>query len=106
EELMVARNISVLEYAGGRLHIPTISTKGSVDLIRKAKAAGLPVTCGVSAINLLLDDSVLREFDSNYKTDPPLRSKKDVTALRNAVENGIIDVIVSDHLPLDIESKD
>jgi dihydroorotase len=106
EELMLQRNISILEYTGGKLHIPTISTKGSVELIKKAKAAGLKISCGVSAINLLLDDSVLSDFDTNYKLNPPLRSKKDVQALRNAVENGIIDVIVSDHLPQDTESKE
>lgn len=106
EELMVQRNLSILEYTGGKLHIPTVSTKGSVDLIKKAKAAGLNVTAGVASINLLLDDSVLKDFDTNYKLDPPLRSKKDVQALRNAIENGIINVIVSDHLPQDAESKD
>jgi dihydroorotase len=106
EELMVQRNISILEYAGGKLHIPTISTRGSVDLIKKAKANGLNITCGVAAMNLFLDDSLLKEFDTNYKLDPPLRTKKDVQALRNAVENGTIDVIVSDHLPQDVESKE
>ncbi|MBI2721299.1 MAG: dihydroorotase [Bacteroidetes bacterium] len=106
EELMLQRNLSILEYTGGKLHIPTVSTKTSIDLIKKAKANGLNVTAGVASINLLLDDSVLKDFDTNYKLDPPLRSKKDVQALRNAVENGIINVIVSDHLPQDVESKD
>lgn len=106
EELMLQRNLSILEYTGGKLHIPTVSTKASIDLIKKAKANGLNVTAGVASINLLLDDSVLKDFDTNYKLDPPLRSKKDVQALRNAVENGIINVIVSDHLPQDVESKD
>lgn len=106
EELMIERNLSILNYAGGRLHVPTISTKASLDLIRKAKNAGLKVTCGVAAVNLLLDDTVLREFDTNYKLDPPLRTKKDVQAMRNGVEAGIIDVIVSDHLPQDTESKE
>jgi dihydroorotase len=106
EELMIQRNLAILEYTDGRLHIPTISTRGSVDLIRKAKAGGLKVTCGVAAANLFLDDSTLKEFDTNYKLDPPLRTKKDVLALRNGVENGTIDVIVSDHLPQDVESKE
>lgn len=106
EELMLQRNLSLLEYTQGKMHIPTISTKGSADLIKKAKAGGLKVTCGVAAINLLADDTILNEFDTNYKLNPPLRSKKDVTALRNAVENGTIDVIVSDHLPQDTESKE
>lgn len=106
EELMIERNLSILSYAGGRLHIPTISTKGSLDLIRKAKNSGLKVSCGVAAANLLLDDSNLREFDTNYKLDPPLRTKKDVQAMRNGVESGVIDVIVSDHQPQDPESKE
>lgn len=106
EEIMLQRNISVLEYAGGKMHIPTISTKGSVELIKKAKANGLQITCGVVAHNLLLDDTVLSDFDTNYKVNPPLRNKKDVEALRKAVDNGIIDVVVSDHRPQDIECKD
>lgn len=106
EEIMLQRNISVLEYAGGKLHIPTISTKGSVDLIKKAKSNGLQITCGVASHNLLLDDSALVDFDTNYKVNPPLRSKRDVQALRNALENGVIDVVVSDHRPQDTECKD
>jgi dihydroorotase len=106
EEIMVERNLSVLEYAGGRMHIPTISTRGSVELIRRARSAGLQVTCGVAAVNLLLDESALEDFDTNYKLEPPLRSRRDVQALRNGVENGTIDVIVSDHFPQDVESKE
>ena len=106
EELMIERNLSILNYTGGRLHVPTISTKGSLDLIRKAKNAGLKISCGVAAANLLLDDSFLREFDTNYKLDPPLRNKKDVQAMRAGVESGVIDVIVSDHVPQDTESKE
>ncbi|MDX2172405.1 MAG: dihydroorotase [Bacteroidota bacterium] len=106
EELMLERNISILNATGGKLHIPTISTKGSVDLIKKAKTNGLQISCGVAAVNLLLDDSVLKEFDTNYKVEPPLRTKKDVQALRNAVESGVIDVIVSDHQAQDTESKE
>lgn len=106
EELMLQRNITILEYTGGKMHVATISTKGSVELIKKAKAAGLQITCGVAAVNLMQDDSVLTDFDSNYKLNPPLRTKKDVAALRNALENGTIDVVVSDHLPQDPESKE
>lgn len=106
EELMLQRNLSILEYTGGKMHVPTISSRGSVEMIKKAKSAGLNVTCGVAAVNLYLDDSVLKDFDTNFKLDPPLRTRKDVQALRNAVENGTIDVIVSDHLPQDVESKE
>ena len=106
EELMIQRNLQILEYTGGRIHFPTISTKGSIDLIKKAKANGLRVTCGVAAHQLLLDETELEGFDTNYKVNPPLRAKEDVNALRRALENGTIDVVVSDHYPQDIESKD
>lgn len=106
EELMLERNISLLAYTGGKLHIPTISTAGSVDLIKKAKAAGLQITAGVAAANLFLDESSLDQFDTNLKLDPPLRTKKDVEALKKGIESGVIDVIVSDHSPQDIESKE
>ena len=106
EELMLQRNLSILEYSGGRLHIPTISTKAGVELIKKAKANGLNVTAGVAAVNLYLEDGALKEFDTNYKLNPPLRTKKDTQALCAAIVSGVIDVIVSDHLPQDTESKE
>lgn len=106
EEIMLQRNIQILEYTGGKMHIPTISTKGSVELIKKAKAKKLNITCGVAAYNLLLDDMELEGFDTNFKVNPPLRTKEDVEALKKGVADGIIDVIVSDHNPQDIESKD
>lgn len=106
EELMIQRNLQILEYTGGRIHFPTVSTKGSIDLIKRAKANGLRVTCGVAAHQLLLDETELEGFDTNYKVNPPLRAKEDVNALRRALENGTIDVVVSDHYPQDIESKD
>lgn len=106
EELMLQRNLSILEYSGGRLHIPTISTKAGVELIKKAKTNGLNVTAGVAAANLYLEDGALKEFDTNYKLNPPLRTKKDTQALCAAIVSGVIDVIVSDHLPQDTESKE
>ena len=105
EEIMLQRNIQILEYAGGKMHIPTISTKGSVELIKKAKAKKLNITCGVAAYNLLLDDSELEGFDTNYKVNPPLRTREDVDALKKGLADGTIDVIVIDHNPQDIESK-
>jgi dihydroorotase len=106
EELMLERNISLLEYTGGKLHISTVSSAGSVDLLKKAKAAGLNITAGVAAANLYLDENSLEQFDTNLKLDPPLRTKKDVEALRKGIESGVIDVIVSDHCPQDTESKE
>lgn len=106
EEIALQKNIAILEYAGGKMHVPVISTKGSVELIKKAKAAGLPITCGVPAVNLVYDDTALKEFDTNFKLNPPLRTKRDINALRNAIENGTIDVVVSDHSPIDPEGKE
>jgi dihydroorotase len=106
EEIMLERAISILEYTAAKIHIATISTKKSVELIKKAKSSGLKITCGVAAINLLLEDSCLKDFDTNYKLEPPLRTKKDIQALRLGIENKTIDVIVSDHSPQDTECKD
>ena len=105
EELMVARDLAVLEYAGGKLHIPTISTAKSVALIREAKAKGLDVSCSVAIHNLHFTDEVLENFNTNYKVLPPLRDTANVQALREALNEGVIDFVTSDHNPLDIELK-
>ncbi|MES2761914.1 MAG: dihydroorotase [Bacteroidota bacterium] len=106
EEIMLQRNIQILEYTGGKMHVPTISTKGSVELIKKAKAKKLNITCGVAAYNLLLEETELEGFDTNFKVNPPLRTREDMDALKKGIADGTIDVIVSDHNPQDIESKD
>ncbi|MFP9114527.1 dihydroorotase [Flavobacterium sp. RHBU_3] len=105
EELQIARNLYLLEYTGGKLHIPTISTAKSVALIREAKQKGLNVTCSVAVHNLLFTDEVLTDFESNYKVLPPLRPEGERKALLNGVLDGTIDVITSDHNPLDVEVK-
>jgi len=105
EELQISRDLFILEYTGGKLHIPTISTAKSVALIKEAKKKGLDVSCSVAVHNLILDDSSLIEFDSNYKVLPPLRTKKDITALLKGLKDGTIDMITSDHCPIDIENK-
>jgi dihydroorotase len=105
ESIMVARNIELLKYTNHRLHISTISTKESLDLIEKAKNEGLNISCSVAAHHLVLTDENLVEFDANYKILPPLRDLETVKALRNGLIDGIIDSIVSDHQPLTIESK-
>ncbi|HCQ14221.1 MAG TPA: dihydroorotase, partial [Flavobacterium sp.] len=105
EELTVARNLFLLEYTGGKLHIPTISTAKSVELIRDAKAKGLQVTCSVAVHNLVLTDEKLDGFDTRFKVTPPLRTDNDRIALISGVLNNTIDIITSDHNPIDIEHK-
>lgn len=105
EEIQIARDLFLLEYTGGKLHIPTISTEKSVQLIKEAKKKGLDVTCSVGIHYLVLTDDELHEFDSNYKVNPPLRTEKDRKALIKGVKDGTIDIITSDHNPIDIEHK-
>lgn len=105
EELQVARDLFILEYTGGKLHIPTISTEGSIKLIAAAKKKGLDVSCSVAIHNLWFTDDTLKDFDSNFKVMPPLREAKHQKALRKAVEQGVIDFVTSDHTPLDVEHK-
>ena len=105
EELQIARNLKLLEYSGGKLHIPTISTAHSVELIREAKAKGLQVTCSVAVHNLVLTDEKLRNFDTRYKLSPPLRIENDVQVLIAGIHDNTIDCITSDHNPIDIEHK-
>jgi len=105
EELQIIRDLYILEYTGGKLHIPTISTKKSVSLLKEAKKKGLNVTCSVAINNLFLTDDVLETFDTNYKLLPPLRTKKDIKALLKGLEDGTIDGVTSDHNPIDIEHK-
>jgi dihydroorotase len=105
EEIMVARNLFLLEYTGGKMHIPTISSGKSVDLIREAKKKGLQVTCSVAVHNLVLTDDSLKEFDTRQKVAPPLRDCKTNEALINGVLDGTIDAITTDHNPIDIEHK-
>lgn len=105
EELAVARNLFVLEYTGGKLHLPTLSTVKSIALVKAAKAKGLQVTCSASVHHLTLTDEKLDGFDSRYKVSPPLRNEDDRRALVKAVKDGTIDMITSDHNPMDIEHK-
>lgn len=105
EEVMVMRDLELAEYADARIHFTCISTKRSVDLIRKAKAKGLKVTADVCINNLVLDDSHLSDFDSNYKFLPPLRTNEDIDALKQGLKDGTIDVICSDHTPENEENK-
>lgn len=105
EELQLARNLFLLEYTGGKLHIPTISTEKSVVLIKEAKAKGLQVTCSVAVHHLILTDEKLEGFDTRYKVTPPLQTETDRKSLVNGVLDGTIDMITSDHNPIEIEHK-
>lgn len=105
EELQIARDLFILEYTGGKLHFPTISTAKSVDLIREAKEKGLDVSCGVTIHNLFFTDDVLKEFNTNAKVLPPLRTRKDIKALLSGIKDGTIDMVTADHIPVDIENK-
>ena len=105
EELMVARDLFLLEYTSGKLHIPTLSSAHSVELIRKAKAKGLAVTCSVSVHHLVLTDDKIDCFDTRYKVSPPLRDDFHRKALIQGVLDNTIDMITSDHNPIDIEHK-
>lgn len=105
EELALARDIDILAYTNGRLHISTISTQGSVKLIKQAKKKGLNITCDVAAHQLVYDDSTVLSFDANYKVSPPFRLSSDIKALTKGLQDGTIDAIVSSHQPHDLECK-
>jgi len=105
EEAMVARNIFLCEYTGGRIHFPSVSTVKSVELIREAKRKKLKVTASVNAHHLALGDFLLKDFDTNYKVNPPLRSAADIASLKKGLADGTIDAITSDHRPEDEENK-
>jgi dihydroorotase len=110
EELMIQRDLKLLSYAGLKsenslLHFSTISTKESVELIRKAKKEGLPVSCDIAAHQLAFTDQDLLEFDTNLKVKPPFRSQSDIDALKIGLVDGTIDAVISDHNPLDSELK-
>jgi len=99
EDIMVARDIRLLELTGGVLHVPHISTVNSVELIRRAKSKGLPVSCEVTPHHISLTDANFELFDSAYKVNPPLRTEEEIEALCEGLADGTIDCIASDHAP-------
>ena len=105
EELQIARDLFILEYTEGKLHIPTISTAKSVALVREAKRKRLDVTCSVAVHNIMFSDDALNTFDTNFKVLPPLRTNDDIEALLEGLKDGTIDMVTSDHNPIDIEHK-
>ncbi len=106
EELILSRDIKLLEAFGGRYHATHISTAQSAACVAEAKKRGLPVTCDVTPHHLFLDDSILSTYDSDYKVNPPLRTKQDNEALIEALKDGTIDAIASDHAPHAIHEKE
>jgi dihydroorotase len=101
----VQRDIELLKYAGGKLHFVGISTKESVDLIRKAKQDKLNITCSVFVHHIISDENDVKNFDSNYKVFPPLRTIEDQQALIDGLKDGTIDCISTQHTPLNIDEK-
>jgi len=106
EVLAVQRDIEILRYAGGKLHLSCISTKEALELIAQAKNDGLSITCDVAAHQLVFIDEALSSFDSNLKVKPPFRTETDRQALIEGIKTGVIDAIVSDHTPCSIDTKE
>lgn len=105
EDLSTSRDIRLVEATGGRLHLTSISTSGSVELCRRAKARGIAFTAGVFVANLHMNDSMLRSFDADCKVNPPLRSQDHVEACLEGLREGTIDIISSGHRPCSLEKK-
>jgi len=99
EEAMLWRDIQLVKKTEARYHAQHISTAGAVELIRAAKKDSLPVTCEVTPHHLLLSEQCCEEYDTNYKVNPPLRTEHDIVALKQAIAEGLVDALVSDHAP-------
>src|SRR5690606_24759976 len=106
EESIIARDVLLAEHTGSRLHICHLSTAGSVEVVRWAKARGINVTAEVTPHHLILTEDLARSYDPRYKVNPPLRREEDVHALRRAVAEGIIDIVATDHAPHPTEAKE
>jgi dihydroorotase len=106
EEAIIARDVLLAHHVGARLHVCHLSTAGSVEVIRWAKARGIQVTAEVTPHHLLLDEQLAVGYDSRFKVNPPLRRSEDVLALRAALAEGIIDIVATDHAPHPIETKE
>ena len=106
EESIIARDVLLAQHVGARLHVCHVSTAGSVEVVRWAKARGIRVTAEVTPHHLLLTEQLAATYDSRYKVNPPLRGEEDVLALRAALADGTIDIVATDHAPHPVESKD
>ena len=105
EDAVTARDIMLAELTGAHLHVCHVSTKGSVELVRHAKARGVRVTCEAAPHHFMLTDAAVRGYDANFKMNPPLRSQEDVDAVRAGLADGTIDAIATDHAPHHIDEK-
>ena len=105
EEVMVTRDLQLLAYTGGRIHFSLLSTAAAIEAVRQAKANGLHVTCDVACYQAAFTDDTIRPFDTNYKVAPPFRSEADVAAIKQGLQDGTIDALVSAHIPHDTEAK-
>lgn len=106
EESIIARDVLLAEHVGSRLHVCHVSTAGSVEVIRWAKARGIAVTAEVTPHHLLLTEDLVATYDARYKVNPPLRRSEDVEALRAALADGTIDIVATDHAPHPVEAKE
>jgi dihydroorotase len=106
EDIMVFRDISLLPRTKGRLHVAHISSGNSVELVRQAKAKGLPVTCEVAPHHFILTDECVRGYDTNTKMSPPLREQWDIDMIKEGLRDDTIDIIATDHAPHDIVDKE
>jgi dihydroorotase len=106
EEAIIARDVLLAEAVGAGLHVCHVSTAGSVEVVRWAKARGIPVTAEVTPHHLLLTEDLATGYDARYKVNPPLRRSEDVDALRAALADGTIDIVATDHAPHPVESKE
>jgi len=105
EYIRIARDIELTKYSRGKIHISTVSTKKSFDLIKQAKKQGVNISCDIAAHQLVLSDDMLNDFNTNLKTFPPARDKKIIKEIIKQIKNNNIDVICSDHTPVEIEKK-
>src|SRR5262245_16624881 len=106
EELMVMRDIALAQLTGARIHFQHLSTEGSLAVVRAAKDGGLPLTCEVTPHHFTLTDESCASFDPVFKVNPPLRPERDVRAVRDALRDGVVDAIATDHAPHAPETKE
>ena len=105
EELMIARDLYLAEYTGGRIHFCGVSTLRGIDMIREAKEKGVRASCDVNLYNLVHDESVLSDYNTYFKVNPPLRERETISGLIENLQTGVVDAIAIDHIPMDEERK-